>query len=83
MNCANDYFKFLCKWVLENCSEDMKFVSKRIDKTSIDRLESMISSSYEKISYMEAVDILKKVHYMSLVLPANMLYLASLPHKSS
>ncbi|KAJ7008897.1 hypothetical protein NC653_007530 [Populus alba x Populus x berolinensis] len=58
MNCADEYFKFLCKWILNNCSEDMEFVSKRIDKSSSYRLESMISSSIEKISYMEA---LKKV----------------------
>ncbi|KAJ4825062.1 hypothetical protein Tsubulata_034671 [Turnera subulata] len=61
MNCAIDYFKFLCKWILQNCSEDMKFVLKRIDKTSIDRIQSMILYPYEKISYMDAVDILKRV----------------------
>ncbi|KAB1224140.1 Asparagine--tRNA ligase, cytoplasmic 2 [Morella rubra] len=61
MSCADDFFKFLCKWVLDNCSEDMKFVSKRIDKTCIDRLQSMISSKVEKISYTEAVDVLGKV----------------------
>ncbi|KAF2284580.1 hypothetical protein GH714_027280 [Hevea brasiliensis] len=61
MNCAEDYFKFLCKWVLENCSTDMKFVSRRIDKTRTNLLEAMISSSYERITYMEAVNVLKKV----------------------
>ncbi|KAJ9176663.1 hypothetical protein P3X46_011949 [Hevea brasiliensis] len=59
MNCAEDYFKFLCKWVLENCSTDMKFVSRHIDKTNL--LEAMISSSCERITYMEAVNVLKKV----------------------
>ncbi|XWS47160.1 hypothetical protein CRYUN_Cryun14cG0129600 [Craigia yunnanensis] len=61
MKCAEDYFKFLCRWILDNCSEDMKFVSKRIDTTVTHRLEYMISSSYEKISYREAVEILRKV----------------------
>ncbi|KAF5726555.1 hypothetical protein HS088_TW22G00234 [Tripterygium wilfordii] len=61
IKCAEDYLKFICKWVLEDCAEDMHFVSKRIDKMSIDRLQSMISSSFEKISYTEAVDALKKV----------------------
>ncbi|XVE72679.1 hypothetical protein DITRI_Ditri11bG0058100 [Diplodiscus trichospermus] len=61
MKCAEDYFKFLCRWILDNCSEDMKFVSKRIDKTVVHRLEYLISSSYEKISYREAVEILRKV----------------------
>ncbi|GMI66352.1 SYNTHETASE C2, ASPARAGINYL-TRNA SYNTHETASE 2, asparaginyl-tRNA synthetase 2 [Hibiscus trionum] len=61
MKCAEDYFKFLCRWILDNCSDDMKFISKRIDKTVADRLEYMASSSYEKISYREAVEILRKV----------------------
>ncbi|OMO60031.1 Aminoacyl-tRNA synthetase, class II (D/K/N) [Corchorus capsularis] len=61
MNCAEDSFKFLCRWVLDNCSEDMKFVSKRIDRNLTHRLEYLITSSYEKISYREAVEILRKV----------------------
>lgn len=61
ITCADDCFKFLCKWVLDNCSEDMKFVSKRIDQTIVNRLESLISSSSEKITYTEAVDTLRKV----------------------
>ncbi|XP_040993268.1 asparagine--tRNA ligase, cytoplasmic 2-like [Juglans microcarpa x Juglans regia] len=61
MSCADDFFKFLCKWVLDNCPKDMKLVSKRIDKTCIDRLQSLISGKVEKISYAEAVDVLGKV----------------------
>uniref|UniRef100_A0A5B6ZBR0 asparagine--tRNA ligase n=1 Tax=Davidia involucrata TaxID=16924 RepID=A0A5B6ZBR0_DAVIN len=60
MNCADDLLKFLCKWVLENCSEDLTFVSKRIDKTIVDHLQSLTSSSFVKISYAEAVELLKQ-----------------------
>lgn len=63
MSCADDLFKFLCKWVFDNCSDDMKFVSKRIDKNCIDRLQSMISSTVEQVSYNDAVDLLKKVYH--------------------
>ncbi|KAL8170240.1 hypothetical protein V2J09_022044 [Rumex salicifolius] len=55
MECAIDYLKFLCKWILDNCSEDMKFVLKRIDKSAIERLQSLTSAEYEKISYAQAV----------------------------
>ncbi|KAL5862038.1 hypothetical protein ACOSQ4_003334 [Xanthoceras sorbifolium] len=61
INCADDYFKFLCKWIMENCSQDMEFVSKRIDKSCIDRLQSIISSSSEKVTYAEAVKVLETV----------------------
>ncbi|EEF29324.1 asparagine--tRNA ligase, cytoplasmic 2 [Ricinus communis] len=60
MNCAEDYLKFLCKWVLENCSEDMKFVTKRIDKGRINLLETILSCSYQRITYKEALDVLKQ-----------------------
>ncbi|KAJ1427888.1 Aminoacyl-tRNA synthetase, class II [Sesbania bispinosa] len=61
MNCANDLFKYLCKWVFENCSEDMKFVGKRIDITCLDRLRQIISSSPEMMSYNEAIDVIRKL----------------------
>jgi aspartyl/asparaginyl-tRNA synthetase len=61
MNCANDLFKYLCKWVMENCSDDLKFVGKRIDNTCIDRLRQIISDSPEIISYNEALDVFIKV----------------------
>ncbi|XP_023004185.1 asparagine--tRNA ligase, cytoplasmic 2-like [Cucurbita maxima] len=60
INCADDLVKFLSKWVLEHCLDDMKFVQKRIDKTSVHRLESTITSSFEKVSYTAAVEILDK-----------------------
>ncbi|GAB2282413.1 hypothetical protein Dimus_016958 [Dionaea muscipula] len=61
VSCAIDFLKFLCKWVLESCSEDMKFVLKRMDNTVADRLQSVISADFGKISYTEAVDVLRQV----------------------
>ncbi|KAL5062977.1 hypothetical protein RYX36_024714 [Vicia faba] len=60
ITCANDLFKYLCKWVLENHSDDVKFVGKRIDNTCIDRLREIISGSPQIISYNEALDVLRK-----------------------
>lgn len=61
MDCAGDLLKFTCKWILDNCPDDLKFVSKRIDKAVVDRLQSFVSSSFEKISYADAVEKLKQV----------------------
>lgn len=63
MSCADDFFKFLCKWILDNCSEDLNFFSKRLDKTCIAHLQSMISTTIEKISYTDAVDSFKQVDH--------------------
>ncbi|XP_030500044.2 asparagine--tRNA ligase, cytoplasmic 2 [Cannabis sativa] len=60
MNCAEDFFKFLCKWLLEKCSEDMKFVLKRMDKNCIERLHLVILNSALRISYTEALEAMKK-----------------------
>ncbi|CAM8930394.1 unnamed protein product [Rhodiola kirilowii] len=61
ITCADDYLTFLCKTILEKASEDMAFVTKRIDKTSIDRLQAMASASIEKLTYTQAVELLNKV----------------------
>ncbi|XP_022759813.1 asparagine--tRNA ligase, cytoplasmic 2-like isoform X2 [Durio zibethinus] len=61
MKYAENYLKFLCSWILDNCSEDMKFLSKRVDKTVTHHLEYLTLCSYDKISYREAVEILRKV----------------------
>ncbi|XP_065875075.1 asparagine--tRNA ligase, cytoplasmic 2 [Euphorbia lathyris] len=61
MTCAEDYLRFLCKWVLNNCEEDLKFVIKRIDKNRINLLQAMAYCSYERITYTKAVELLQKV----------------------
>ncbi|KAK6141879.1 hypothetical protein DH2020_024376 [Rehmannia glutinosa] len=61
MECAIDFLKFICKWILENCTEDLKFVSKRVDKLVVDRLQLIVTGPFEKISYTEAVETLKQV----------------------
>lgn len=61
MSCADDFLKFVSKWALENCSEDLKFLSKRVDQTIVDRLQLLTSTSFQRISYTEAVEVLKQV----------------------
>ncbi|ESW06240.1 hypothetical protein PHAVU_010G030800 [Phaseolus vulgaris] len=60
MNCATAFLKYLSKWVLDNCSEEMKFVEKRIDNTCSNRLQQIITASPEMLTYHEAVEILRK-----------------------
>ncbi|MQL68850.1 hypothetical protein Taro_001119 [Colocasia esculenta] len=61
MNCTEDYLKFLCQWILENCLDDLRFSSKRIDKSCINRLQCVATSTFKRITYREAVDALKTV----------------------
>ncbi|ONK61657.1 uncharacterized protein A4U43_C08F32230 [Asparagus officinalis] len=61
MNYAENYVRFLCKWLLDHCLEDMEFMVKNFDKTAIDRLKLVSSSPFERISYTKAVELLQKV----------------------
>ncbi|PWA61443.1 asparaginyl-tRNA synthetase 2 [Artemisia annua] len=61
MNCAEDFFKFVCEWVSDNCYENLYFLSKRVDRGIVDRLHSAASTPFEKITYATAVEVLNKV----------------------
>jgi asparaginyl-tRNA synthetase len=59
MNCAEAYVKFMSKWLLEKCFDDMEFMAKNYDKACIDRLRMVVSTPFERVTYTEAVEILK------------------------
>lgn len=61
MNYAENYVRFLCKWLLEHCREDMEFMVKQFDKTAMDRLRLVSSTPFERISYTKAVQLLQNV----------------------
>lgn len=61
MKCAEAYVQFLSQWLLDNCLDDMEFMAKNFDKGCIDRLRMVASTSFVRISYTEAVELLKKV----------------------
>ena len=43
-----------------DCSEDMQFFNERIDETVIATLESIVASSFERITYTGAIELLQK-----------------------
>ncbi|OAE23447.1 hypothetical protein AXG93_285s1040 [Marchantia polymorpha subsp. ruderalis] len=61
MNCAEDYIKFLCQWLLDHCLDDMEFLAKMYDKTAVERLRMVASTPFVRITYTEAVETLQKV----------------------
>jgi len=56
---AEDFLKYLIKYALENCREDLEFFNKMYDKELIERLEFIGKNDFIRISYTEAIDILK------------------------
>ena len=60
MDAAEDFIKYILRYVLEHCSEDMAFFNSMIEKGIIENLEHIIKSDFERITYTEGVDELLK-----------------------
>lgn len=60
MDLAEDMIKYIFKYVLDNCPEEMQFFNNFIDKTLLDRLNNVINSDFARISYTDAVAELEK-----------------------
>ncbi|MEE4300580.1 MAG: asparagine--tRNA ligase [Pseudomonadales bacterium] len=56
---AEDLLKSVLRTLLEERGDDMAFFAERVDKGVIDRLEHVIASPFERMSYTEAVKILE------------------------
>jgi asparaginyl-tRNA synthetase len=72
MQLAQDFLQYLAKYALENCKEDLEFLDKRAadeeaakpqDQRNelglIDRLKFVVENDFQRLSYTEAIDILK------------------------
>ncbi|HJX35246.1 MAG TPA: asparagine--tRNA ligase [Desulfatiglandales bacterium] len=57
---AVEFIKYIFRYVLENCKEDMELFNRFIDPTVIDTLEKIISRDFKVLTYTEGMDILSK-----------------------
>ena len=57
---AEALIKYLIADILKNCLDEIEFFNKFIDKTLRERLEQVVEKPFVRISYTEAVEILKK-----------------------
>ncbi len=60
MDVAEAMTKYVIRYVLDNCPDEMDFFNKFIDKGLIERLELVAGSEFGRVSYTDAVEILKK-----------------------
>jgi asparaginyl-tRNA synthetase len=59
MDLAEDMLKYLVQYALDNCKDDLEFLNKMYDKELISRLQSVVSTNFQRLTYTEAVEILK------------------------
>jgi len=57
---AERFLKFVFKSLLEERADDLKFFAERIDKDCVARLERFVASSFERMSYGDAIAALEK-----------------------
>ena len=59
MDLEEDFIKYCVQWALDNCQDDLEFLNKMIDKTLIERLQSVVNGSFERLTYTRGVEILQ------------------------
>ena len=60
MDTAEAMIKYIINYVMEKCPDEMTFFNSFVDKGLKERLEHVASSDFGRVSYTEAVELLKK-----------------------
>ncbi|NRT78402.1 asparagine--tRNA ligase [Clostridium beijerinckii] len=60
MDLAENMLKYVIKYVMDECPEELEFFNQFIDKGLLERLNHVVSSDFAKVTYTEAVEILQK-----------------------
>ena len=59
MDVAEAMVKYIIKTVLERCPAEMEFFNKFVDKGLLTRLDNVLNNEFKRLTYTEAIEILK------------------------
>jgi asparaginyl-tRNA synthetase len=59
MDLAEEMLKYLIGYALEHCAADLEFLNNLYDKELLARLQSVLEKPFRRLTYTEAVDVLK------------------------
>lgn len=72
MDLAEEFLQYLCQYALDYCADDLAFLEKRLldeeknkpqiersEMTLTDKLKSVVANEFERLTYTEAINILK------------------------
>ncbi|HEY9185478.1 MAG TPA: asparagine--tRNA ligase [Salegentibacter sp.] len=72
MDLAEDFIKYVLKYVLENCKDDLEFLAQRFENEDklkpkaersemnlLEKLNFVLDNNFKRVSYTEAIEILK------------------------
>ena len=60
MEIAEEMLKYIIQYVLDNAPEEMEFFNSFVDKGLLDRLHNILDNEFGRVTYTEAVELLKK-----------------------
>jgi len=60
MDLAEDFLKYLIRYALEHCSEDIAFLARMYDHELPDRLKFVVENDFVRLTYTEGVKILEE-----------------------
>lgn len=60
MDTAEDMVRFCVSYVMEHCAEDIELFAKYVDTTLMDTLNNIKNNSFARVTYTEAIEIMKK-----------------------
>lgn len=60
MDIMEDMLKYVVKYVLDNCPNEMSFFDNFVEKGLLDKLHKLINSKFTRIDHEEVISILKK-----------------------
>ena len=59
MDLAEDFLKYLIRYAMENCREDLEFMNKMWDKGLLERLQFVLDNDFVRLDYTDGIEILK------------------------
>ncbi len=67
MDLAEDMLKYLVRYALDHCSDDIEFLNNLYDKELLDRLKGVSGATFQRLTYTKAIEVLsasgKKFEY--------------------
>ena len=60
MELAEDFLKYLIRYALENCADDLAFLAKMYDGELLERLRFVVENDFVRLDYTEGIEILEK-----------------------
>lgn len=57
---AEEFIRYLCRFALEECADDMAFFDKHIENGLIERIRGVAEADFNRMEYSDAIDRLKR-----------------------